>query len=85
MPAYTYRCHSCNAEFERTQMFSEKALRRCPECHRSTARRIPQLPSIIFRGHGWYSIDHRTTSGQKSRIPVEKNDKAGITNDQRND
>ena len=31
-----------------------------------TVRRIPQLPAIIFKGSGWYSIDHRSPSGQKA-------------------
>ncbi len=30
----------------------------------STVRRIPQLPAIIFKGSGWYSIDHRSLSGK---------------------
>ena len=66
MPVYTYRCQSCSAMFERTQMFSDKSLTRCPECHMSTVRRIPQLPAVIFKGSGWYSIDHRSLTNQKT-------------------
>jgi len=32
----------------------------------STVRRIPQLPAVIFKGSGWYSIDHRSPSGEKT-------------------
>ena len=30
-----------------------------------TVRRIPQLPAVIFKGSGWYSIDNRSPSDQK--------------------
>ena len=31
-----------------------------------TVRRIPQLPAVIFKGSGWYSIDNRSPSGKKT-------------------
>jgi predicted nucleic acid-binding Zn ribbon protein len=61
------------------QLFSEKSLTRCPECHMHTVRRIPQLPAVIFRGSGWYSNDHRSLSGQKTGALIKKNAKAGST------
>jgi putative FmdB family regulatory protein len=79
MPVYMYRCQSCSVKFERTQLFSEKSLTRCPECHMCTVRRIPQLPAVIFKGSGWYSIDHRSPSGHKTGGLIKKNDKAGST------
>jgi putative FmdB family regulatory protein len=82
MPIYMYRCQSCSVKFERTQIFSDKSLTPCPECHMSTVRRIPQLPAIIFRGSGWYSIDHRSLSDQKISTLIKKNDKAGSTIDE---
>jgi putative FmdB family regulatory protein len=77
MPVYTYKCQSCSVKFERTQMFSDQSLTRCPECHTNTVRRIPQLPAIIFKGPGWYSIDHRSPSGQKIGALSKMNDKPG--------
>ena len=79
MPVYMYKCQSCSVKFERIQMFSDKSLTRCPECHMRTMRRIPQLPAIIFKGSGWYSIDHRSPSDQKINSVIKKNDKAGNT------
>ena len=43
----------------------------------NTVRRIPQLPAIIFKGPGWYSIDHRSPSGQKIGALSKMNDKPG--------
>ena len=76
MPIYMYKCQSCSVKFERIQMFSDKPLARCPKCHKSTVRRIPQLPAIIFKGPGWYSIDHRPPPGQKIGALNKMNDKA---------
>jgi predicted nucleic acid-binding Zn ribbon protein len=42
----------------------------------STVHRIPQLPAVIFKGHGWYSTDHRSPSTQKADTQARKNDKA---------
>jgi predicted nucleic acid-binding Zn ribbon protein len=41
-------------------------------------RRVPQLPAIVFKGSGWYSTDHRASSGQTGTRP-EKNGKAEST------
>jgi putative FmdB family regulatory protein len=79
MNLYMYKYQSCSVEFERMQMFSDQSLTRCTECHVGTLRRIPQLPAIIFKGSGWYSIDHRSLSGQKVSTFTKKYDKAGIS------
>jgi putative FmdB family regulatory protein len=75
MPVYTYRCQSCGFEFIKTQTFFDKPLTACPECHTSTLQRVIQLSAIIFKGSGWYSTDHRSSSGQTRRLDKEK-DKA---------
>ena len=75
MPLYTYRCQSCGVAFKKTQAFIEKPLKRCPECHRGTVRRIPQLPAIVFKGSGWYSTDRRSFSGRTKTLN-QKNDQA---------
>ena len=75
MPVYTYRCQSCGVEFKKMQTFSDKPLKRCPECRTGAVRRVLQLPGIVFKGSGWYSTDHRSSSGQTSTLN-QKNDKA---------
>ena len=66
MPVYAYRCQNCGVQFELTQKFSDKPLTRCPECRKGTVHRVLQPPSIVFKGSGWYSTDHRSPSGQTS-------------------
>jgi predicted nucleic acid-binding Zn ribbon protein len=41
----------------------------------NTMRRVLQLSAIIFKGSGWYSTDHRSSSGQIRR-PDKERDKA---------
>jgi putative FmdB family regulatory protein len=75
MPVYTYRCRNCGFEFAQMQTFSDKSLTYCPECHTNTMERVIQLSTIIFKGSGWYSTDHRSFSGQTHRLDRRK-DKA---------
>ena len=72
MPVYTYRCQNCGFEFTQMQTFSDKPLTYCPECHTSAIERVLQLSPIIFKGSGWYSTDHRSSSGQTRRPDKEK-------------
>jgi putative FmdB family regulatory protein len=73
MPVYTYECKKCSAKFTRTETVFDKALKRCPECYLGTVRRVPQRPTIIFKGSGWYATDHRTPSTH-DRAPNRKNE-----------
>ncbi len=62
MPLYAYRCDNCGVEFERTQKFADKPIKRCPECNKSAARRVIQTSGIVFKGSGWYKTDSRSAS-----------------------
>ncbi len=62
MPLYAYRCDNCGVEFERTQKFTDKPIKRCPECNKSAARRVIQTSGIVFKGSGWYKTDSRSSS-----------------------
>ena len=75
MPVYTYRCQECGVKFTKKETLLAKPLKRCAECHHGIVRRVPQLPTVIFKGSGWYSTDHRPPSGQTS-TPGRKYDKA---------
>ena len=76
MPVYAYRCQKCGIEFERTQTYLDKPLIRCMDCHKNTMRRVLQMPAVIFKGSGWYSVDHRPTYGQKNNALNKKIDKS---------
>ena len=63
MPVYAYRCESCGVHFERQQSFSDAPLKRCPECNKNTLVKVIGPVGVVFKGSGFYSTDHRSTSG----------------------
>jgi putative FmdB family regulatory protein len=62
MPIYTYRCDECGIQFDRRQHFDDKPLKRCPECNKLSLRKLYQPVGIVFKGSGFYSTDHRSSS-----------------------
>jgi putative FmdB family regulatory protein len=78
MPLYTYQCDNCGVQFEQIQKFTDKPIKRCPECNKSAVRRLIQPAGIIFKGSGWYKTDNRSSSGasSSSTSPTAKNSKA---------
>jgi putative FmdB family regulatory protein len=63
MPVYVYHCANCNYEFEQQQSFSDKPLKICPECGQITLHKVFTPVSVIYKGSGFYSTDHRSSSG----------------------
>ena len=57
MPLYEYECGRCQHRFELIQKFSDKPVRKCPECGGKTERLI-SAPAIRFKGTGWYVTDY---------------------------
>src|ERR1700686_5762504 len=61
MPLYEYKCEKCGHQFEKIQKFSDKMLKKCPEC----GGRIEQMisaPAVQFKGFGWYVTDYANKS-----------------------
>ncbi|OGO10797.1 MAG: FmdB family transcriptional regulator [Chloroflexi bacterium RBG_16_47_49] len=67
MPVYTYHCESCGVRFERLQGFNDPVLTRCPECNKKALRKVYTPVGIVFKGSGFYSTDHRSSSGSFNR------------------
>jgi len=80
MPTYEYICENCECEFERFQSITARPLRKCPECGKSTLKRLVGTGSgIIFKGSGFYQTDYRTESykeGEKSEKKAAETDKS---------
>lgn len=66
MPVYTYRCDNCGSQFERQQSYEETPLKRCPECHKHTLKKVISAVGVVFKGSGFYATDHRSPSGGPS-------------------
>jgi putative FmdB family regulatory protein len=57
MPLYEYQCKKCKHRFEKIQKFSDKMLKKCPECGGSIEQMI-SAPAVQFKGSGWYVTDY---------------------------
>jgi len=84
MPVYIYQCDHCGVRFERQQQFSEPPLVRCPECYKNSLRKIFTPVGVVYRGSGFYSTDHRSSSGTNrtnGQSKSEKDEKTTETKD----
>ncbi len=67
MPVYVYHCNNCGIQFEKNQKFSDEPLKICPECGKKALQKVIISPvSVIYKGSGFYSTDHRSASGATS-------------------
>ncbi len=78
MPVYVYHCDECDFQFEQQQKFSDKPLKQCPECGKDSLHKVYTPVGVIYKGSGFYSTDHRSSSGANfpSRAKKEENEKA---------
>ena len=83
MPTYDYRCDACDHEFEEFQSFSEKPLKKCPNCKKPKLRRLlGSGAAIIFKGAGFYQTDYRSES-YKKKADAEKKASEGTTSSEK--
>ena len=57
MPNYEYLCQKCGHRFEQIRKFSDKQLRKCPECG-GVIEQVISAPAVQFKGSGWYVNDY---------------------------
>ena len=65
MPLYEYQCTKCGHRFEKIQKFSDKPIKKCPECGGRVEQTI-SAPAVQFKGSGWYVTDY----ARKSHAPA---------------
>ena len=61
MPLYEYECKKCHHRFEKIQKFSDKMVKKCPECVGPVEQMI-SAPAVQFKGSGWYVTDYAKKS-----------------------
>jgi putative FmdB family regulatory protein len=66
MPLYEYQCKKCGHRFEKIQKFSDKPIKKCPECGGAVEQTI-SAPAVQFKGSGWYVTDY----AKKSHAPSD--------------
>jgi putative FmdB family regulatory protein len=68
MPHYEYECKKCKHRFEKILKFSDKPMKKCPDCGGAVEQLI-SAPTVQFKGGGWYVTDYAkkgTSSPSKS-------------------
>ena len=84
MPLYEYQCKKCGHRFEKIQKFSDKPVRKCPECGGPVEQTI-SAPAVQFKGSGWYVTDYAkkshtsSDSGSKDAKETKKDEKKSET------
>lgn len=77
MPTYEYKCTACDHRLEKFQSMTDKPLRKCPECGKSTLERlIGTGAAILFKGSGFYQTDYRSESYKKAAEAESKSSSA---------
>jgi putative FmdB family regulatory protein len=61
MPLYEYKCKKCGHQFEKIQKFSDKMVKKCPDCGGPVEQTIT-APAVQFKGSGWYVTDYAKKS-----------------------
>ncbi|HEX3821022.1 MAG TPA: zinc ribbon domain-containing protein [Candidatus Sulfotelmatobacter sp.] len=65
MPLYEYLCKKCGHRFEKILKFSDKPIKKCPECG-GVVEQVITAPAVQFKGSGWYVTDYAKKSGSGS-------------------
>jgi putative FmdB family regulatory protein len=74
MPLYEYQCKKCGHRFEKIQKFSDKPIKKCPECG-AAVEQVVSAPAVQFKGSGWYVTDYAKkshTGGSSDSASKEK-------------
>ena len=76
MPNYEYLCKNCGHRFEQIRKFSDKQLRKCPECG-GVIEQVISAPAVQFKGSGWYVTDYaKKGSGSAGSSSSSESDSA---------
>jgi len=76
VPLYEYLCKKCKHKFEKIQKFSDRAIKKCPECG-GAVEQVLHAPSVHFKGSGFYANDYGSKTKQTDTNSGQKEDGAG--------
>ncbi|NOY72013.1 MAG: zinc ribbon domain-containing protein [Gammaproteobacteria bacterium] len=75
MPIYEYRCESCHYDFEKLQKMSDPELTECPECGKSSLKKLVSAAGFRLKGSGWYETDFKNKPKKESTAKKEGDSK----------
>jgi putative FmdB family regulatory protein len=71
MPLYEYLCKKCGHRFEKIQKFSDRMIKKCPDCG-GVVEQVISAPAVQFKGSGWYVTDYPKKSSESSSDSSER-------------
>jgi putative FmdB family regulatory protein len=77
MPFYEYQCAACAHHHEELQKVTDRPLRKCPACGRSSLKRLVSAPVFRLKGGGWYETDFKNDKEAKRNLAGEKEPATG--------
>ena len=77
MPFYEYQCTKCGHEEEVLQKISDKPLRKCAACGKSTMKKKVSAAAFRLKGGGWYETDFKSGSKKNVAGDAKAEKKAG--------
>jgi len=81
VPLYEYQCKKCKHRFEKIQRFSDRSLKKCPECG-GPLEQLLSAPAVQFKGSGWYVTDYaRKGADSSERGKAQDSAKDGAASD----
>ncbi|HWF92453.1 MAG TPA: FmdB family zinc ribbon protein [Terriglobales bacterium] len=75
MPLYEYLCKKCGHRFEKIQKFSDRMVKKCPDCG-GPVEQVISAPAVQFKGSGWYVTDYAKKSSTASSSSNSNGDSA---------
>ena len=68
MPFYEYQCKNCGHDLEAMQKFTDRPLKKCPQCGKSQLQRLMSAPVFRLKGGGWYETDFKGDQDNKKNL-----------------
>ena len=60
MPIYEYKCSDCGHFLDALQGVNDAPLEECPECSKTSLKKLISAPNFRLSGEGWYETDFKT-------------------------
>jgi putative FmdB family regulatory protein len=76
VPLYEYQCKKCKHKFEKIQKFSDRPIKKCPECG-NPVEKVMHAPAVQFKGTGWYVTDYGGKDKSEKSRPEASSDQGG--------
>jgi putative FmdB family regulatory protein len=72
MPFYEYECSNCGYRDEVLQKITDKPLKKCPSCGKSSLKKLMSAPVFRLKGSGWYETDFKSDAEKKRNLVGEE-------------